>query len=98
MPIRSYHLVYLRPDATDVRWSFLHCFFHPGMLEHDKQAVIFCTSLDMTHHIFLALRAKNFSEKGTKAIHLPYSLVDGMLELSSHQSQLGFGDQKTNLE
>jgi len=86
------HILYLRPEAMDDRWSYLHRFFHPGTLEHNKRPVITCASLDMTHHVFLSLRAKNFAGKGTKTIHLRYDFVDAILEVSSHKSQLGFVD------
>lgn len=99
MSVATYHFIYLRPEVREPRWSYLHCFLHPGSYQHDKQSLVFCGNLDLSHHIFLSARAKVWAgEQGAKIVLLPYSLVDAILEVVSHKNQFGFVDLKKALE
>ena len=99
MSIASYHFIYLHPNVRDQRWSYLHRFLHPGSYQYDRQNMVFCGNLDLSHHIFLSARVKDWTgEQDAKIVLLPYSLVDAILEVASHKNQLGFVDLKKALE
>lgn len=99
MSVASYHFIYLCPEVLEPRWSYLHRFLHPGCYQHDKQNMVFCGNLDLTHHVFLSARAKDWiGEQGAKTVLLPYNLVDAILEVVSHKNPLGFVDLKKALE
>ena len=91
---KSLYIVYLNPAVTDDRWSTLHRFFHPGILDHDKRTAIVCFSLDISHHVFLSAKVRDFSTDKNKKVHLPYNLVDVIIELETHKDQLGFLPEK----
>ena len=89
------HFVYLAPEATGPEWKQIHCFLHPEALEQDQQPMLVCRDLDMSHHAFVSLRAKDWAEsKGTWLLLLRYDLVASILEVRSHTNQLGFVDLK----
>lgn len=89
------HFVYLRPEAQGARGRHLHRFFHPKSLEKDQQALIVCSSLELSHPVFARLRARDFSEKGSRSILLRYEFVDSMLEVRANTGQLGLVDIET---
>lgn len=99
MSVSSYHFIYLNQDVREPRWSYLHRFLHPGSYRHDSQNMVFCGNLDLSHHVFLSARAKDWTGgQGAMTVLLPYNLVDAILEVVSHKNQLGFVDLKKALE
>ncbi len=86
------HFVYLSPCSLDARWAHLHRFFHPGSREHNQQALIVGADLDIAHHPYLSIRARDWEGVGSRTLLLRHDLVDSILEIQSHTSQLGFVD------
>ena len=86
------HFVYLSPDALEARWTHLHRFLHPGSREHDQQALIVGADLDIAHHPYLSIRARDWEGTGGRILLLRHDLVDSILEIRSHTNQLGFVD------
>jgi hypothetical protein len=98
MSKKSYHFIHLHPEAKEQRWKSLNRFFHPGSLTHDDQATIVGTNLNLSHHAFIYIEAIQFKDRGTKPVHIPYSLVASILEVVSHETVVGFIDPSKPLE
>jgi hypothetical protein len=98
MTAKSIYIVYLCPDITNERWSNLHRFFHPGILEHDKKNALVCFSLDTSYHGLLVATARDFSTDKNKKIHFLYSMVDSIIEVSFPRTPIGFLHTKESLE
>lgn len=90
MANKSIYIIYLHPDVMNERWSFLHRFFHPGIQEHDKKIALVCFSWNISHHFFLSANTRDFSTGKNKKIHIPYTIVETVIELPSYKNQLGF--------
>jgi hypothetical protein len=76
----------------------LHRFFHPGTLEHDGKASLTSFHTDTTHYAFLAAKVRDFSNGGNRLIHIPYSMVDAMIELPFEGSQIGFHQSQEEID
>ena len=92
MATTAYHLLYLNPEIKDDRFAHLHRFLHPGSSAQIGWMNMLCTDLDLTHGYYLICKAKSYSGEGPKTVHIRYALVDSIVELSSHNIQLGFLD------
>ncbi len=89
------YIIYLHPEVKDERWSFLHRFFHPGILEHDKNIAFVGVLQGNSHHVFLEIRTRDFSEKKSLTIHIPPSLVAAMIEIPmENNDRMGFHQSK----
>ena len=86
------HFVYLSPCVLDDRWSHLHRFLHPGSRSHASQALIIGVDLDIAHHPYLSIRARDWAGTAGRVLLLRHDLVDSILEIQSHTNQLGFVD------
>jgi hypothetical protein len=80
----------MSPAVLEERWSHLHRFLHPGSREQAGWLAMACAELDISDHKFLSCRAKNFGPGGSVKLLLRYDLVDSILEVVSHTTQLGF--------
>ncbi len=90
MQKKSTYIIYLHPSVANDDWAFLHRFFHPGILNHDKKQALVGFLLGTSHHYFLSVTARNFSNKGSnRRIHVPYGMILAMIELPQ-KFQLGF--------
>ena len=90
MASKKYHFIYLRPEIEDEKWAHLHRFVHPGSRKQLGWAHLLCTDLELDHQPFLSCRAKNWKDGETKTILLRYDLVGSIVEVASHNDQLGF--------
>jgi len=86
------HFAYLSPCVFEARWAHLHRFLHPGSRKHDNQALIVGADLDIAHHPYLSIRARDWEGTGGRVLLLRHDLVDSILEIQSHTNQLGFVD------
>jgi hypothetical protein len=87
------HFVYLVPEVKSQKWEHLHRFLNPGAMEHDQQVMLICRDLDISHHIFVSLRARDWTvPSGGQVLLLRYDLVALALEVRSRTNPLGFVD------
>jgi hypothetical protein len=87
------HFVYLVPEVKGPKWEHLHRFLNPGAMEHDQQALLICRDLDISHHVFVSLRTKDWKASiGGQVLLLRYDLVASVLEVRSRTNPLGFVD------
>ena len=84
---KSTYIIYLRPEVAGEQWSFIHRFFHPGILEHDKKCAFVAFSLHTSHHTFLSATVREFPTGKNKTIHIPYSMVVAMVEVPFRKNQ-----------
>ena len=84
------HFVFLHQVAGEQTWSYLNDYFHPGAIKHEEQIMIVGKELDLSHHVFTKLSAKNWLTKKVETIYLPYSLISGIKEIISKQKSFGF--------
>jgi hypothetical protein len=70
-------------------FKYLHPYFHPGILSKDHMAAILCREV-WTGEAYLRARLLLPQEVEGKEIQLQHSLVVAVLELASHETQLGF--------
>ena len=85
----SISLVYLNGCIMADEFSYLHRYLHPGILSKDRKAALLCTSVSTSAPYLLATILVPEEHKG-REIHLQHSLVVAVLELASHETQLGF--------
>jgi hypothetical protein len=86
---KSFHLVYLNEILLSDNFKYLHPYFHPGILSKDHMAAILCREV-WTGEAYLRARLLLPQEVEGKEIQLQHSLVVAVLELASHETQLGF--------
>lgn len=98
MTTKHYHIIYLSDHVEDAQWSPLHQFIHPGSRSESGRKSIFCTDLNLAHHMFLSCTAKSYSGDGPKTIQLRYDIVTSILEVGIHASVLGFVDPSEYLK
>lgn len=88
------HFVYLTQAALHPDWQHIRDFLDPESLE-SGQAMLICRDLDMGHHVFVQMLAKDWTkEKGTCFLFLRYDLITSIIEIRSHTNQIGFVDLK----
>ena len=90
MANKSIYIIYLYPEASNERWSYLHRFFHPGILSQDKKNALVGISLGTSYNTFLSVRVRDFSTGKGKNIHIHPVIVDAMIEIPEQSNQLGF--------
>lgn len=87
---KSIYIIYLYSEASHDRWSYLHRFFHPGILEQDKKNALVGFSLGTSYNTFLSVRVRDFSTGKNKKIHIRPAIVDAMIEIPEQRNQVGF--------
>ena len=86
------HFVYLSQAALQPEWQHIRDFLEPESLEKG-QALVICRDLDIGHHVFAKMLAKDWTvEKGTQPLLLRYDLVASILEIRRHTNPPGFVD------
>lgn len=89
------YLVYLNDTVLSTYWSHLHRFLHPGSKDETGWVSILCTHLDISHHVFATMNAKDWSEnKGTVPILLRYELIMSIVKIGKSTKQYGFISEK----
>lgn len=83
-------IVYLNTSVICERYSYLHRFLHPGILEEDKKAALLCFSMDNSYHALLSLKVRDFSVGKNSMIHIPGAIVDAIIEIPAAQNKFGF--------
>lgn len=88
------HFIYLdRRVLTDPQWRHLARFLHPGSLEHDGDAVVVGSDLDLNCHPYLSIRAAQWGDHtGSRVVLLRHDLVASIFEVATHTNQPGFVD------
>lgn len=86
---KTISLVYLNNCILTDDFSYLHRYLHPGILSKDRKAALICTGVSTSAPYFRAKILSPNEHKG-REIQLQHSLVVAVLELASHETQLGF--------
>lgn len=91
MPSQSFFLVYVGSEIESSEFAHLHRFLHPGSQHESGWKAFVCSEVTPSNHPgFVLLQAKDFAGKGTKNLHLRYSLVASILEYQFQKNPIGF--------
>jgi hypothetical protein len=88
--MKTYHFIYCRPEILEARWSHLHRFVRPSSRDEIGWVCILGANLDISHHTFASLRAKDWTAKGSQMLSIRYDLIESLLQVGSHQTVIGF--------